>query len=501
MKSSRIDRILVANRGEIAIRVIRTCRDMGIDTVAIFADADRDAPHVRMADDSIHVGSSLVADSYLNQDAVIAAAIASGADAIHPGYGFLSENHSFARRVEKAGITFIGPPYRAMKLLGDKTEARKLARKHGVPITKGTVAPVTSGATLRRVSREIGFPVLLKAAGGGGGKGMKIVRSESELESSFRIAQSEAKSAFGDERVYVEQYVSNPRHIEVQVLADTFGNVRHLGERECSVQRRHQKIIEETPSPVVSPALRKKITSAAITLIRKARYHGAATVEFLLDEKGRFYFLEVNTRLQVEHPVTEMCTGLDLVREQIRIAEGKELDFRQQDIQFRGWALECRIYAEDPTNSFFPSTGRILFLRSPQGPFTRVDSGIEEGIEVTPYFDPLLMKIIVWGESRSEALRRMTRALSELRVFGVNHNAGLCEWVIGHELFASGNFSTHFLDQHFQGAETLSPESSEVDEIAAIAASVHNSGDRLSSSTLPEHPAGKWKAGRTRLLR
>lgn len=496
-----IKKILVANRGEIALRIMRTCKEMGLSSVAIFSDADRDAPHTRTADSAVHVGASPAGQSYLLHDRIIAVAKESGADAIHPGYGFLSENHEFARKVRKAGLVFIGPPHSAMQLLGDKTRARALAKKQGIPITRGTTSPVKSLDALRRLCAEIGYPVLLKAAGGGGGKGMKVVNREADLESAFTLARSEAKSAFGDDRVYVEQYIVNPRHIEVQVLADQYGNVIHLGERECSVQRRHQKIVEETPSCAIDPALRKKMTSAAIRLVKSARYYSAATVEFLLDDHGKFFFLEVNTRLQVEHPVTEMCTGIDLVREQIQIAQGTKLGYRQKEVSFRGSSLECRIYAEDPWNNFFPSTGRIEYLLAPSGPFVRVDGGIEQGQEVTPYYDPLLMKIVSWGETRRDAITRMKRSLAELRIFGVTHNAELCSWVIHHPSFAGGDFSTTFLDRNFRSGETLETKEPDIERASAVGALLKIRDTQRPSVGTPPTESRKWKSTRRSSLR
>lgn len=453
--SGEIKKILIANRGEIALRVIRTCREMGVGTVAVYSDVDENAPFVRSAGEAYPLHGITAGETYLDQTKIIAAAKVSGSDAIHPGYGFLSENEDFAELVVQNGITFIGPPPEVIRTLGDKLAARKLAGSLGVQIISGSAEPLSSTDTIGKIAAQVGYPVLLKAAGGGGGKGMRIVSDQKELESSFRSATSEALAAFGDDRIYIEKYIGNPRHIEVQILADRFGNVVHLGERECSIQRRHQKIIEESPSAIVDQSLRADITNAAIRICKESGYINAGTVEFLLDEKKNFYFLEVNTRLQVEHPVTEMCTGIDLVREQILIAQGEHLRISQDQIKFQGHAIECRIYAEDPSNSFFPSTGTIVHLQSPAGPFVREDRGIIEGDVVTPFYDPLLSKLIAWGPTRKDAIARMKMALNEFELFGVKNNLSLCLWIMDEPHFRSGDFSTNYLSREFDAKKHL----------------------------------------------
>ncbi len=443
----KIRKVLVANRGEIAVRVIRACREMGVATVAVFSEADREGLHVMMADEAHPIGPPPAAESYLAIDKVIAVARAAGADAIHPGYGFLAENAGFATACGEAGLTFIGPPAVAIRRMGDKTAARRLARDLGVPMVPGTVDPVATDEAALRAAREIGWPVMIKAALGGGGKGMRLVRREADLASALRMARSEAGGAFGDASVYLERALAEPRHVEVQVLADAHGGVVHLGERECSIQRRHQKLIEESPSPVVDAALRERMGEAAVRLARAAGYVNAGTVEFLVDADGRFYFLEVNTRLQVEHPVTEFVTGLDLVREQLRIAAGEPLGYGQGDVSWRGHAIECRINAEDPFTGWLPSPGTITGLRAPSGPWVRDDSGVYEGATVPRFYDTLLAKLIVWGTDRAAAIDRMARALSEYRVAGVRTTIPVLERVVTHPEFRAGRLSTAFLDR------------------------------------------------------
>jgi acetyl-CoA carboxylase, biotin carboxylase subunit len=469
MMKRKTRKILVANRGEIAIRVMKTCRELGIKTVAVYSEADKTAQHVRYADEAFLIGPPEVSKSYLDQDAILKAATDSGADAIHPGYGFLSENAGFVRKVQEAGITFIGPDPDAIVRMGDKTAARKLAEGIGVPITPGTTTALSSAEEAGRISGSVGYPVLLKAAGGGGGKGMRIVRAESELESSLRASQGEARSAFGDDRVYIEKYIENPHHIEIQVLADRHGNAIHLGERECSVQRRHQKVVEESPSPFVTDDLRNRMTDSAIRLVRESGYVNAGTIEFIVDSERNFYFLEMNTRLQVEHPVTEMRTGVDLVAEQIRVAEGRPLSITQDQVKFNGHAIECRVYAEDPENSFYPSTGLIRHMRSPAGMGIREDRGVEEGDVISPFYDPMISKLVTWGRSREEAAGRMAAALDSYRIFGVRNNIRLCRWIVSHEVFRSGNYTTNFLNEHFH-PEEMTEVTVAMREIAAVSA-------------------------------
>ena len=419
------DKILIANRGEIAVRVMRACRELGIESVAVYSEPDRSALHVRQADHAYPIGPAAAAESYLRIDKLIAAALESRADAIHPGYGFLSERAAFAQACADAGVVFIGPSAHAIAAMGDKVEARRLMRKAGVPVVPGSDHALSSDGEVEKLASAIGFPVMLKAAGGGGGKGMRLVESPDQLKSALRAARSEARSAFGDDRVYVEKAIVRPRHIEVQVLGDTHGHVVHLYERECSVQRRHQKVIEESPSTALDEATRSEMGRVAVAAAKAVDYVGAGTVEFLVDQERRFHFLEMNTRIQVEHPITEAVTGVDLVKAQIEIAAGRALGFAQEDIVQRGWAIECRIYAEDPENGFLPAPGRIVVLRVPSGIGIRDDSGVYEGFEVSTFYDPMISKLIAWGSNREEAIGRMLRALAEYTVVGPIANVAL----------------------------------------------------------------------------
>ena len=423
-------RILIANRGEIAVRVIRAAQEMGIETVAVYSDADRLALHTRLADMAYNIGPPPSTESYLNIDRILKAAEQSGAEAIHPGYGFLAENAEFAERIEKARLTFIGPPPKAIRDMGLKTRAREIMKEAGVPVTPGTESAVDVGREAEEVAEQIGYPVLIKAASGGGGKGMRIVQSPKELSKSMESASREAASAFGDPQIYIEKYLEGPRHIEVQILADHHGNVIHLNERECSIQRHHQKVIEEAPSPIITPDLRKEIGKAAVAAAKACGYHNAGTVEFLFDRHQKFYFMEMNTRLQVEHPVTEMTTGIDIVKQQFYIASGEKLSIEQNDVKISGHAIECRVYAEDPGNNFFPSTGRVNYLHPPAGPGIRNDSGIFEGGEITVFYDPLISKLVSWGNDRMEAIKRMKRALEEYQITGVRSNISFCLFLV-----------------------------------------------------------------------
>ncbi len=441
-----MDRILIANRGEIAVRIRRTLREMGIQSVAVYSEADARALHVLLADQAVLIGPPESSESYLNMDRLIQAARETGAQAIHPGYGFLSENAEFARRVQEAGLVFIGPNPEAMELTGDKLLARQKALKAGVPVIPGTTEGLTDPRKALETARTIGFPVLLKAALGGGGKGMRIVRHEEEFESLFTLASQEAQAAFGDGRLYVEKFIENPRHVEIQILVDHHGNGVYIGERECSVQRRHQKVIEETPSPVVDEKLRREMGEAAVALALETGYTNAGTVEFLVDSQGKFYFLEINARLQVEHPITELRFGLDLVELQIRVARGERLPFRQQDLKGRGHAIEARIYAEDPFQNYLPSPGVIRYLVEPGGPGIRLDSGIYQGFEVPIYYDPILSKLVAWGETREQALERLQRALEEYLIFGLQTNIPLHLAVLQDPRFRSGDYHTGFLN-------------------------------------------------------
>jgi acetyl-CoA carboxylase, biotin carboxylase subunit len=444
-----IKTILIANRGEIAVRVVRACRDMGIKSVAVYSEADKTAFHVRMADEAYCIGPAQSSQSYLVQDKIIDVAKQSGADAIHPGYGFLSENATFAQRCADEGIIFIGPKPETITTLGDKLGARATALKAGLPLVPGADIDISDLAGTKKIAREIGFPVLVKAAAGGGGKGMRVVESEDQFEEALRAAASEAKSAFGDSRVYLEKYLSRPRHVEIQILCDQQGNCIHLCERECSIQRRHQKVIEESPSIIMTPELRARMGKAAVELAKKAGYVGAGTVEFLVDSDRNFYFLEVNTRLQVEHPVTEIVIGIDLVKEQIRIAEGQALTIKQDDVKPGRHVIECRIYAEDPDNGFMPSTGVLKSYVIPAGPGVRVDSGVVAGSEIPIYYDPMVAKLITWGRDRAEAISRMKRALEEYRVSGVETTITFHRVILDHPKFISGDFSTSFLAEEY----------------------------------------------------
>ncbi|HVF29548.1 MAG TPA: acetyl-CoA carboxylase biotin carboxylase subunit [Pyrinomonadaceae bacterium] len=470
-------KILIANRGEIACRVIRACREMGIATVAVYSDVDKDALHVRMADEAYHVGPPPSSESYLRTDRILQAARDSDAEAIHPGYGFLSENAEFVREVAKAGITFIGPPPEAMEGMGGKISARKIAIAAGVPVVPGTTEPLRSFEEAAEVAASFGYPVMLKASAGGGGKGMRLVDSEADLRSALQAAQSEAMASFGDDAVYIEKAIVRPRHIEIQVFSDTHGNHVHLGERECSIQRRHQKVIEEAPSPINSEELGIKMGECAVMVARAVNYVGAGTVEFLVSDLDRsFYFLEMNTRLQVEHPVTELVTGIDLVREQICVAAGKPLSFDQDAVKLTGHAIECRVYAEDPENNFLPSPGKITRLRIPQGPGVRDDGGVYEGTEVSIYYDPMISKFAVHGRTRTEAIERMRRALAEYEVGGIKTTLPFFREVLEDGEFVEGKLDTGFISRFNERRTPDEPSVVETD-IALIAAALSNSAD------------------------
>ena len=490
--------LLVANRGEIAVRVIRTCRERGIEAVAVYSDADADALHVRLADRAVRLGPAPSSESYLVAERVLDAARQTGADAVHPGYGFLSENADFARACAAAGVTFVGPPPQAIHLMGDKTEARKLMAQADVPMAPGTPDAIADPAEAERVAGEIGYPVLVKAAAGGGGKGMRVVDRAEDFEGAFERATSEAQNAFGDGRVYVEKYLVGPRHIEIQVLADTHGNVVHLFERDCSIQRRHQKVIEEAPSAVLSPELRAAMGAAAVQAARACDYVGAGTVEFLLDADHRFYFLEMNTRLQVEHPVTELVTGLDLVAEQIRIAEGEPLGYAQDEVRMWGHAVECRVYAEDVPAGFLPAPGPLLRHRPPSGPGVRVDSGVEEGDEIPVYYDPMVAKLCTWAPTREQAIRRMDRALGEYDVAGVRTTIPFCRTVMNHPAFVSGHFDTGFVGEHFDPA-ALAPSAETQTTALLVAGLAHAEG--ADGSSRPTAPASRQADGVSRWAR
>ncbi len=465
-------KILIANRGEIAVRVIRACREMDIGTVAVYSDADAESPHVWLADEAVPIGPAEAAQSYLNVDRILETARRTGAQAIHPGYGFLAENAAFASACADAGIVFIGPPAGVIRSLGDKARARRLAAAAGVPVIPGIDDPGADDATIREAALRVGLPVLLKAASGGGGKGMRVVHRVEELESAVASARREAQAAFGDDALLIERLIERPRHVEVQILADAHGQIVHLGERECSIQRRHQKVIEESPAPAVDRRLRAALWGAAVRVARAAGYVNAGTVEFLLDRDGRFYFLEVNTRLQVEHPVTELVTGIDLVQAQIHIAAGEPLALRQEDVAWRGHAIECRVYAEDPEAGFAPSPGRVLHLFEPAMPGVRIDSGIRTGQVIPPYYDPIVSKIIAWAPDRPRALRRMGEALRDCVVLGCQTNLSFLRAVIVHPEFAAGRLSTDFLREHMASWRRPAP----APEIIALAAALADAG-------------------------
>ena len=440
-------RVLVANRGEIAVRIIYALRELGVESVAIYSEADKDSLHVELADYAVCIGPPPPQDSYLNFSRIMSAAVVSGVDAIHPGYGFLAENPDFADLVEKSGFIFIGPSSRHIQFMGDKIEAKRLMKEAGVPVLPGTENPVGSLSEARNIVRDIGLPVIIKAASGGGGRGMRIVRNPDALEKAFSMAQKEAEISFGDPRVYIEKYIENPRHIEVQIAADQHGNIIHLGERECSIQRRHQKLLEESPSPAVDENLRTKMGEAAIKGAQAINYHSLGTMEFLLDEDGNFYFMEMNTRIQVEHPVTEWVTGIDLVKMQILIAMGEKLSHTQEEINFKGHAIEVRINAEDPDNGFIPNPGKIEFLHFPGGPGVRIDTHIYQGYTIPPYYDSLIGKLIVHDEDRSSAIKRLYRALEETIIKGVKTTVPFYLKLLKNEDFQKGNIDTHFLER------------------------------------------------------
>jgi acetyl-CoA carboxylase biotin carboxylase subunit len=494
-------KILIANRGEIACRIIRACRDMNIGTVAVYSDADGDALHVRMADEAFHIGAPPSSESYLRGDKIIAAAKEAGAEAIHPGYGFLSENANFVRDVTAAGITFIGPPPEAMEALGGKISARKIAIDAGVPVVPGTTEPLKSFEDAQATANEVGFPVMLKASAGGGGKGMRLVISADELKSAYDNARSEALASFGDDSVYIEKAVVRPRHIEIQVFSDTHGNHAHLGERECSIQRRHQKVIEEAPSPINSEELRAAMGDCAVKVAQAVDYVGAGTVEFLVSDVDRsFYFLEMNTRLQVEHPVTELITGIDLVREQINVAAGKPLSFTQSDIRLNGHAIECRIYAEDPQSNFMPSPGRIVRLRVPHGPGIRDDGGVHEGSEVSIYYDPMISKFAVWGRDRNEAIDRMRRGLNEYQISGNKTTLPYFREVIRDKVFIEGNLDTGFIPVFDKRRKEPGVEPDDV-KVALLASVLSAQASQRTEAATSPHAESKWgKAARLAAL-
>ncbi len=488
-------KVLVANRGEIAVRIMRACEERGLHTVAVYSDADRQALHVRRANEAYYIGSAPAPESYLRIDRILDVARRSGAEAIHPGYGFLAENPEFAQACADAGVVFVGPPAAAIAAMGDKVAARRRMKAAGVPVVPGTEEGLSDQEAIA-AAQELGYPVMVKAAAGGGGKGMRLVRQAEELPAAVRAARREARASFGDDRIYLEKVIENARHVEVQILADTHGNVIHLGERECSIQRRHQKLIEEAPSVAVDPDLRQRMGEVAVQAARAVGYVSAGTIEFLLDRDGNFYFLEMNTRLQVEHPVTEMVTGVDIVKEQLAIASGRRMRYRQEDIVPKGWAIECRITAEDPYNGFLPSSGRVVMLQEPTGPGVRVESGIYEGFEVSFYYDPMIAKLVVWGETRAEAILRMRRALREYRIGGIRTSIPFHQQIMDHTEFIWGTFDTEFLERRMGGSLPQRSKLEEWERVAAIAATLvaHERGRRaVILSRTSNGSASSWK--------
>jgi acetyl-CoA carboxylase, biotin carboxylase subunit len=495
MKS--IKKLLVANRGEIALRVMRSAKEMGIATVAVYSEADRNALHVRFADEAICSGPPASSESYLRIEKILAAAQQTGADAIHPGYGFLSENEDFARACEQAGIIFVGPSADSIELMGSKLGAKAAVAKFGVPLVPGTSEPISSVVEAKKIASEIGYPILIKASAGGGGKGMRIVENEGEFEEQMTRAVSEAVSAFGDGSVFIEKYVTQPRHIEFQIFGDTHGSVVHLFERECSIQRRHQKVIEEAPSSVLTPALRKKMGEAAVNVAKAANYHNAGTVEFIVDAHLNFYFLEMNTRLQVEHPVTEQITGIDLVQLQLRIAQGEKLPFSQEEIQMRGHAIEVRVYAEDPANNFLPDIGILKTYKRPQGHGIRVDDGFEQGMAVPFYYDPMISKMICTAETREQAIKKMIRAIEDYEITGLETTLGFCKFVMQHEAFRSGNFDTKFIEKYFTPANLQeSPDNIKEQIAAALAVLTQVKPTTVLISPTTSAMESRWKKNR-----
>jgi acetyl-CoA carboxylase biotin carboxylase subunit len=495
----KIKKIVIANRGEIALRVMRTAKEMGISTVAVFSEADRLAPHVRYADEAYCIGAAPSDQSYLKGEKIIQVALNCGADAIHPGYGFLSENATFAQAVANAGLIFIGPSAHSIELMGSKLGAKEAVKKYGVPLVPGSEGAVTDVNEAVNYANQIGYPVLIKASAGGGGKGMRVVQNAEEMEEQMQRAMSEAASAFGDSAVFVEKYILNPKHIEIQILGDQHGNVVYLFERECSIQRRHQKVIEEAPSAILTPQVRKAMGEAAVKVAKACNYYNAGTVEFVVDKNLNFYFLEMNTRLQVEHPVTEQITGIDLVRQQILIAEGASLPFTQDDLQIKGHAIEIRVYAEDPANNFLPDIGKLTTYRRPQGNGIRVDDGIEEKMEIPIFYDPMIAKLVATGNTRQEAIQKMLRAIDEYKITGVETTLPFCRFVLQHESFISGHFDTGFVDKYFKPELLQTTPDTTTQELAAIVAAMvlqQNKSNTTEPTSSAATQTSNWKKNR-----
>ena len=490
---SKITKLLVANRGEIALRIMRSVREMGIKIVAVYSEADRQALHVRYADEAICIGPPPSSESYLRVDNIIAAAKQTGANAIHPGYGFLSENEAFAKRVEDEGLIFVGPSAKAIQIMGSKLAAKAAVARFNVPLVPGTSEPISDIKEAKKIASDVGYPILIKASAGGGGKGMRIVEDENSFEDQMERAVSEATSAFGDGSVFIEKYITKPRHIEFQIFGDKHGNIVHLFERECSIQRRHQKVVEEAPSSIVTPEIRKAMGEAAINVAKSCGYYNAGTVEFIMDEKLNFYFLEMNTRLQVEHPVTEEITGYDLVKLQIKIAEGEKIPFQQEDLSIHGHAIEVRVYAEDPANNFLPDIGNLKTYKRPQGHGIRVDDGFEQGMDIPFYYDPMIAKLICKADTREAAIQKMIRAIEEYEITGLETTLPFCKFVMEHEGFRSGDFDTHFVENHFR-PEVLNHSIAEEEWIAAaLAITLANDNKEAAQEVKSNGNYSNWK--------
>ena len=488
-----INKILVANRGEIAIRVMRSAREMGIKTVAVYSDADKLLPHASYADEAINIGPAPASESYLVQDKIIEACKITGADAIHPGYGFLSENASFAKRVKDEGLIFIGPSPEAIRVMGDKLTSKQTVQKFDVPLVPGMDEPINDVEKAKKVANDIGYPVMIKASAGGGGKGMRIVQDPNDFEEQMDRAMSEARNSFGNDEVFIEKFISSPKHIEVQILGDQHGNIVHLFERECSIQRRHQKVIEEAPSALLTPEKRMQIGEAAVNVAKSCDYFGAGTVEFIADENLDFYFLEMNTRLQVEHPVTELITGVDLVKEQINIANGQKLSFNQEDLSVTGHSLEVRVYAEDPENNFLPDTGKLQTYLRPQGAGVRVDDGYEAGQDVSIYYDPMIAKLITYGKDRTEAIERMRRAIYEYQISGVKTTLPFCDYVLTHQEFIDGSFTTKFVETNYSPDVLKKTTDEDTVEVAALIANELMNDSQIKVTSVSKEKKSKWK--------
>ncbi len=495
-----IKKILIANRGEIALRVMRTAREMGIKTVAVFSEPDRNALHVRYADEAVCIGPAASSESYLRGDKIIEVCKKLNVDAIHPGYGFLSENADFSRQVQEAGLIFIGPSPESIEVMGDKLSAKHTVSKYNIPMVPGTPDAITDREDAKKISATIGYPILIKASAGGGGKGMRVVENEADFDEQMDRAVSEAISSFGNGAVFIEKYIGSPRHVEIQVLGDKHGNIIHLFERECSIQRRHQKVVEEAPSSCLTPEIREAMGNCAVDVARSCGYYGAGTVEFIVDENLNFFFLEMNTRLQVEHPVSELITGVDLVKQMIYIAEGKPLEIKQEDLKIIGHAMEVRVYAEDPANNFLPDVGTLQTYVRPQGNGVRVDDGFEQGMAIPIYYDPMIAKLITFGATRQESIDKMVRAIDEYQISGVQTTLGFCRFVMKHEAFTSGNFDTHFV-RHYFTPEMLLPETNqdEIEIVAALAFELLTNKTKNTTTNTVSTQKSKWKTNRIRI--